>query len=228
MQIASAGISSRPVGASYLEPEELDAAAEWVARRISTRCTNSFIGSPSAARPLLHREFIESVRTVLEFLAIQFFEVPFIWFHRRDFIVHNEGQGPTVFLAREDLWKVDSLLIRYRALLERKSNLRKTFDRLQIEDDYFEELYARIQEIEEVGDLNDWLNMKYGKQIKEAEAAAREAAEEGGEVDGVTGKGYRMKRAARDTRYDRAKAHYVSKLAEVGALHFAFPQKEIQ
>lgn len=229
-QLASAGLANANSTEPVLGPEELERAAEWVAPRISQRCTEAFIApDPNGFYPLMKGHFIIAVKDVLDFYLSKYFEVPFVFMHRQDYITyhdpkHHDSQNRDIqFLTREELWKVHTLALRYVALLERKKGLKRLFSKLGNEDDYFEECFAAIQSVEEVADLMQWLTLKYGQRLREAQADVRDDADALADLDadGLNGpatdakKAVRYKKALRESRYERTKNTHINSLAEV-------------
>lgn len=216
MQLASAGIPSlRPTEAGpapFIADEDIDDAVAWVSTRISPRISTVFLAKNHGNSHPLHNEFITALKNTLRFINIEFLEVPFIQSHRADFLVHYEpdrlpeADRETVLLEMSELWTVSTLSVKYRAFANRKQDLRKLFNSLDVEDDYFEDIYNGLESIEEVADANDWLAMKYSARIAEVKAAK----------DGLEDEGHvRVKRATRESRYENAKRSVVSKFAEV-------------
>ncbi|OAV88590.1 hypothetical protein PTTG_01510 [Puccinia triticina 1-1 BBBD Race 1] len=228
-QLASAGLTNINSTEAVLGPEELERAAEWVAPRISQRCTESFIqldrhGFP----PLMKEHFILAVKEVLDFFLTKYFEVPFVFMRRQDYITYHDPKAHDAqsrdiqFLTREELWKAHTLALKYVALLERKKGLKRLFDKLGTEDDYFEECFSGIQSVEEVADLMQWLTLKYGHRLREAQADVREDADAMADLDaeGLSGpaieakKAVRYKKALRESRYERAKSTNINHLSK--------------
>ncbi|KAI5481871.1 transcription elongation factor SPT6 [Pseudohyphozyma bogoriensis] len=217
MQLASVGIPTLPPLADgspspYILEEDLDDARDWMASRISPRCNELFMmKDPYGNPPKLQDKFEAAVRKVIHFLNIDFLEVPFIWGHRGDFTAYcdedeTDPEKRNISLLREvEVWKISALSIKFRAFNNRKRELKTLFDSLEVEDDYFGELYDALDSIEGVSDLNEWLVMRYSKEIANAKANR-----EGEEEMATT----RLKRATRESRYSAAKANVVSRLAE--------------
>lgn len=228
-QLASTSLANANSTEPLLNSEELDRAADWVSQRISDRCNDSFLHKDRHGFfPVLKEPFVVAVKDVLEFFLSKYFEVPFVFMHRQDYITHHnpgadEAERNVQFLTREELWKIHTLSLKYVALLDRKKGLKRLFDKLDAEDEYFEECYSRIQSVEEVSDLMQWLTLKYGSRLREAQADVREDADAlaadlasdalrnagGADVQ----KAVRYKKASRESRYERAKGSVISKLA---------------
>lgn len=74
-----------------------------------------------AQRPELRAPFKEAVQKVVELVSVEQLEVPFIWHHRQDFLIHfGESQERTQLLTREDLWRIVLLDIDFMAMLEKQ------------------------------------------------------------------------------------------------------------
>lgn len=236
MQIAQSGLATRPAppaqteeGAeaepddTLLRKEELQAAAAWCASRISEELSTEFIQASDGTIPPLREVFITAVQQVLQFLCVDYFEVPFIWTHRRDYFVHydpnalDSNMRSKRLLSKEDLWKLYNLAIKYRALLDKKAHLMKLWEKLHQDDQYFMEAYNSIESTEEAADLVEWVTMKYSKQLKELSRAAGAdyiPEEENTEVNNRLPNA-KFKRSTGASRYETAKNSLVSKFAEV-------------
>ncbi|KAI9625586.1 hypothetical protein KEM48_010848 [Puccinia striiformis f. sp. tritici PST-130] len=207
-QLASAGLTNINATEPILGAEELELAAEWVAQRISQRCNESFLQPDRHGfAPLLKQHFLVAVKDVLDFFLSKYFEVPFVFMRRQDYINYHDPQGHDTqnrdirFLTRDELWKAHTLALKYVALLE------------------------RIQSVEEVADLMQWLTLTYGHRLRDAQADVREDADALAELDaeGLSGpaadakKAVRYKKALRESRYERAKSTNINHLSkEIG------------
>lgn len=235
MQIAQAGIAAKSSTVSadgvettgsdlLLEPDQIDEAARWVSTRISDRLTDEFIFSKDGREPALREPFMAVMRDVLRFMCCEYYEVPFIWVHRRDFFIYHNPDALTPaersrsLLGREDLWKVYSLAIKYRALLDRKESLLKLWQKLNVDDHYFSEMFEGIDSLEEAADLVEYVTLKYRREIKALAANSGAAViPEDAEADAVrTGAdGVKYKRATSTSKYETAKDSLAAKFAEV-------------
>ncbi|RMZ85346.1 hypothetical protein DV737_g848, partial [Chaetothyriales sp. CBS 132003] len=85
----------------------------------------------------LHEPFKECVREVLNLLVIQEFEVPFIIGNRKDYLIHNtDGSAetsarPEIMLEQADLWDVFELDLKYRAFIEKRQAIQKSYSSLK-------------------------------------------------------------------------------------------------
>ncbi|KAG8790877.1 Transcription elongation factor spt6 [Ceratobasidium sp. 428] len=112
MQLTNSTLSDRPTLATTAKPfsnKELDEAAEWVALHLSKHTQKDYLQPTGKLRPLL-RQFILAVRNALAYVINQYLEIPYIWVHRCDYILHfgpSQGYWQRVeLLTRDELWKV--------------------------------------------------------------------------------------------------------------------------
>ncbi|KAI8458497.1 SH2 domain-containing protein [Phakopsora pachyrhizi] len=223
VQLASTALANANPGEPLLSTEELEIAAEWVAPRISARCSQEFLQKDRQGfSPLMKGHFLIAVKDVLDLFLSQYFEVPFVFMHRQDYITYHEPRRSDApeksvqFFTRDELWKAHALALKYIALLERKRGLKRLFDKLSVKDSYFEECFQQIQSVEEVSDLMQWLTLEYGHRIREAQADVREDADAlaaGFEREDAK-KAVRYKKALRDSKYERAKGTSVKSIAQ--------------
>lgn len=221
LQLATAGLDASRAAddalqaplAPILADDELNGATEWVAPRIPGKLVATFLAATEGGYPHPLRDtFMMAVRCALEQICNRFLEVPFVWLHRRDFFVHYDPQNPDPrlqfcdLLGRDSLWTIQSLGIKYRAFLDRRTALRHLWNSLQEPvDPAFEDAFMNMDSIEEVADLTDWVNMRYMREIRRMKEVA---AEEDAEV-GV------VKRATRETKYSRIRNTDIYRLAAV-------------
>lgn len=144
-QLLNSTLSSHP---SYV-PEPFPTfpptgpASLWISSRVSHRTRELFPQSATAAssyhaRPDLHPRFVRSIEKSLEFMFKEQLEVPFLWEHRRDYLVYwyseenkDAPEGAKLdLLTRDEVWRVYELGVRYRTLMERKAGLVDVWTRL--------------------------------------------------------------------------------------------------
>ncbi len=133
----------------------------------------------------LREPFQNCIAQVLEFLVRDDFEVPFIMANRKDYLIHvtqkvlgrdREGNletesRPERLIEQKDLWDIYEHDLKFRALVERRQSLRKTYEDLKStnipSDSMFEELLPQAATMEELQDLQDYLYFQYASQIKD-------------------------------------------------------------
>ncbi|OTB09260.1 hypothetical protein M426DRAFT_316548 [Hypoxylon sp. CI-4A] len=138
----------------------------------------------------MHGPFQKAVGKVLEYFVLEDLEVPYVFQHRKDYLIHarktrnpehrDDPEAPeyTVdadkLLTQDDLWRIVELDIKYRSLFDRRTALEKTYDNLrqfsQVSDDMITEMVGQAITIEELQDLQDYINFQYGPQLKDIAA----------------------------------------------------------
>lgn len=216
MQLATSSLSSSATLSLHgpLTEDDLNDAAGWVSTRISTAKTEDFF---SGSQIHLREELVLAVSAVLRFIFIQQFEVPYIWIHKRDYITHFDTEtmrGRVDLLSLAELWRINSLGLKYRSLLERRRALDAAYARMNPHDEYYEgTLRPEVDSVEQVADATEWLTMKY-KQQKDQGASAFNFSFFDDEV-GESAEPKQRKMPSRISAYEIAKKSIVSKLADV-------------
>lgn len=138
----------------------------------------------------LHGPFQRAVSKVLEFFVVDVVEVPYVFQHRKDYLIHakktklapdpDNPDQPEYYVSAEkllnqdDLWRILELDLKFRALIDKRNALEKTFDNLKsaaaVEDDMFQEMLPAAQTMEELQDMQDYLYFTYSSQIKDLAA----------------------------------------------------------
>ncbi|KAK0635152.1 SH2 domain-containing protein [Bombardia bombarda] len=138
----------------------------------------------------LHGPFNRAIGKVLEFFVIDGVEVPYVFQHRRDYLLHtkkirnqssrDDPDAPEYMvdaeklLTQDDLWRVLDLDIKFRSLIEKRNALEKSFDNLKessgVQDEILEDMIRQAQTMEELQDLQDYLNFQYSVQLKDIAA----------------------------------------------------------
>ncbi|OCK83182.1 transcription elongation factor-like protein spt6 [Lepidopterella palustris CBS 459.81] len=130
--------------------------------------------------------FRKAVYTVLKLLNLENYEVPFIFTHRKDYLIHAGGDSdldpddpdapppdapPERLLAQNDLWEIFELDLKYRALAEKRDALQRAYDNLRgisnVTDPVFEEMVPKAVTIEELQEIQDYLHFQYSAEIKD-------------------------------------------------------------
>lgn len=151
-----------------LEGDELIREQEWISNILFKEKKSSFDG-------ILEQPFKEAVAKVVEFVSKDAYEVPFIWAHRRDFLLFSENinnpDGTTSnyvhkLLFEDDLWRIVHLDIEYHSLYEKRLNTEKLIEQLQLDDDLVKDV-KYLDSMVAIQDLHDYLSFNYSAQIKE-------------------------------------------------------------
>ncbi|KAK0720611.1 SH2 domain-containing protein [Lasiosphaeris hirsuta] len=146
----------------------------------------------------LHSPFNKAIGKVLEFFVIDGVEVPYVFQHRRDYLIHakkvrtqsnrDDPDAPeyTVdaekLLTQDDLWRVLDLDIKFRSLIEKRNSLEKSYEKLKavadVQDVILEDMIRQAATMEELQDLQDYLNFQYSAQLKDIAAMGNGASKE--------------------------------------------------
>jgi transcription elongation factor SPT6 len=195
------------------QAECVDAAA-WVAPRLASKERDFFM--PDGRFHHLLRDLVEAVTRTLEYLLVQHLEVPYIYAHRRDYISYFNPKDPrnrVELLNQDDLWRIYGLGQKYRSLIERQKALQSTYDRLGVKDEYYEEtLKSRLDSVETVADVSQWLAVRYKSNKKDNIELRFHDDEEQPEAK-------RQKLPTRMTAYEHAKKSLAGALADVSLIH---------
>ena len=133
----------------------------------------------------LKEPFQKSVAKVLEFMTIDEYEVPFIFQHRKDYLIHAAKVAVTPdpfhpgalqyvvsaekLLNQTDLWDIFDFDLKFRALVDKRSALQRTYDNLgsvsQIYDEVFEEMLPAGITMEELQDVQDYLHFQHSSRL---------------------------------------------------------------
>ncbi|KAF2737410.1 transcription elongation factor Spt6 [Polyplosphaeria fusca] len=174
-------LARKPFKELELTPDQLEARLNEEALWITT-----LIWPKKGLASYFERPFRQAVRKVLDFLNIEDYEVPFIFNHRRDYLIHaptdqydDQDEGPPGdtqpqrLLNQSDLWEVFDLDLKFRAFTEKRDALQQTYDNLQsdtdppVQDMVLEELIPKAVTIEEIQELQDYLHFQYSAEMKD-------------------------------------------------------------
>lgn len=145
--------------------------------------------------PELREPFQRSVAKMLEFLITDDFEVPFIFQHRKDYMIHAvkeplDGEDPAdesaqyriraeKLLNMTDLWDIFDYDLKFRSLIDKRSTIQKAYGNLQdlfnINDNIVEDLLASAATMEELQDVQDYIHFQYASQLRDSSAVNGEA-----------------------------------------------------
>ena len=134
----------------------------------------------------LREPFQKSVSKVLEFMNIDEYEVPFIFQHRKDYLIHARpfsvtpdpynANGPDhgviaeKLLLQTDLWDIFDMDLRFRALIEKRRALQRTYDNLaslseNFNDPVIEEMLPAAVTMEELQDVQDYIHFQHASRL---------------------------------------------------------------
>ncbi|KAI0206091.1 transcription elongation factor SPT6 [Astrocystis sublimbata] len=134
--------------------------------------------------------FHKAVGKVLEYFVVEELEVPYVFQHRKDYLIHarktrnpdhrDDPEAPEYIvnaeklLTQDDLWRILELDIKFRSLVEKRNALEKMYDNLKaaadIEDDMVPKMIAQAVDMEQLQDLQDYINFQYSPQLKDIAA----------------------------------------------------------
>ncbi|KAI9735804.1 MAG: Transcription elongation factor spt6 [Cirrosporium novae-zelandiae] len=124
--------------------------------------------------PELKEPFWFSVGKILEFLTVDNVEIPFIMYHRKDYLIHTlpeDPDRPIKLFEPGDLWDIFELDLKYRALIEKRNSLQRTYDNLKsitnVNDEIFEDMLPQANAMEELSDIQDYLHFQYSSQLRD-------------------------------------------------------------
>lgn len=202
-------LARRPYRDLELTEDEFKEEAQWIA---------NFILPTKKLVSAHHDAFRRAIADNLDMLVRQDLEPPFIFQHRRDYLflntskvvgVNDDGTPKVVeetekLLTQQDLWYILDLDLKYRALVEKKRVLQKTYADLKSnnvpEDTTFEQMMARASNMEDLQDLQDYLYFEYASQLKDLALTSI------GGLNGAKGPHMSQKKASTRTVYEEIRA----------------------
>ena len=185
----------------------------------------------------LNQPFLKAIEMVLRFMNKEHLEIPYIFQHRKDYIIHATMRAVTPdpdhpgdpefqphaekLLMQSDLWEIFELDLKFRALIQKRNALQRTFDSLQtassFEDRIFADMLPQAVTMEELQDVQDYLYFQYPSRL--ADAAA---------VNGANGKSQKRPGATR-AQFDRIRNSKVYSLVRAyGILPDDFAQNALK
>jgi transcription elongation factor SPT6 len=145
----------------------------------------------------LQTPFLRAVGKVLEFFVVDEVEVPYVFQHRKDYLIHakkvkvapdpyNPDQpeytvSAEKLLNQDDLWRIMELDLKFRAFVDKRNTLERTYDNLKtvadVQDETFEELLPSAATMEELQEMQDYLQFQYSAQITDMKASEGQSKE---------------------------------------------------
>ncbi|KAK3112081.1 Transcription elongation factor spt6 [Teratosphaeriaceae sp. CCFEE 6253] len=139
-------------------------------------------------KPGMREHFEACVKHVLHFMNVDNFEPPFIFQNRKDFLIHseqvsaspdpNDPNAPeyTVIadklLAQDDLWAIMEYDLKFRTFEEKRNAIHRSLETLkdllpEFNDPIFDDLIPKAANIDDLQDIQDYLNFQYSQQLRE-------------------------------------------------------------
>ncbi|KAF8420790.1 SH2 domain-containing protein [Tirmania nivea] len=159
------------------DPDKLDRIlqeeAEWICKQILPR-KKRFPAD-------LRRHFQSAVFKCLQFFIKDNVEVPFVFQHRKDYLIHAfRPDGDTEIVAekllnQDELWDILDFDLKWRAFVEKRKALQRTYDALintGVIDEVFESMVSGASTNEDLQDLQDYLHFQYHTTLKDAHIAS--------------------------------------------------------
>ncbi|ETN37828.1 uncharacterized protein HMPREF1541_07451 [Cyphellophora europaea CBS 101466] len=209
-------LARKPYKDIELTDDEFREEARWISIMIKNKLSDPI---PSN----LQEAFEQCVLKVLEFLVRDDYEVPFIYYNRKDYLIHVDRtrphSEPYQLLGMKHLWEIFEQDLKFRALIEKRRALSKAYQELTSNnvapDTMFEELLPRAETMDELQDLHEYLYFQYAAQIKDLAMTAN------GETNGL---GVSQKKATGTSLFEeirKSKAYNVVRGFGITATAFA-------
>lgn len=199
-------IARKPYKHVTLDDEQFREEAVWISKLVWPK---------KRLAQNLYEPFQKAIGKVLEFMVTEDYEVPFIFQHRKDYLIHadkepagfDENGAPQYQVSAEkllnqtDLWEIFDLDLKFRGLIDKRNALQRTYDNLTstsvAPDPVFESMLPAAETMEELQDVQDYLYFQYSSQIKDLAA-----------IDGpeTNGNGVQRKKASSRNMYERVRS----------------------
>ncbi|KAH9819382.1 hypothetical protein Tdes44962_MAKER05220 [Teratosphaeria destructans] len=161
------------------QEERLKEEAEWI---------SNFVFPRKRLDPKLREPFQGAVKQVLQFMNVDDFEPAFIFQNRKDYLIHSE-QVPASpdpgrpdapdytikaekLLNQDDLWNLFEQDLKFRAFVERREAIQRSLEVLKgidadFRDAVFDDLMPTAAQMDDLQDLQDYLNFQYSAQLRD-------------------------------------------------------------
>jgi len=175
-------LDRKPYRHVVINDEQFREEAKWITNLIWPK-KRSYLPQGSD----LQGPFQKAIGKVLEFFVVDEVEVPYVFQHRKDYLIHakktripadpNNPDQPEYYVSAEkllnqdDLWRILELDLKFRAFVDKRNILEKTFDNLKlaadVKDEMFEDMLPAAATMEELQDLQEYLHFAYSAQLKD-------------------------------------------------------------
>ncbi|KAI9768810.1 MAG: Transcription elongation factor spt6 [Geoglossum simile] len=171
-------IARKPFKHVILTDEQFKEEAKWI--------SDLMLPKKGLNRELV-APFERAIGKVLEFFVTDEVEVPYVFQHRKDYLIHaaKVPVAPDPFdpgapqyvvsaeklLNQNDLWDILEFDLKFRALIDKRNALQRTYDLLKrisdVQDEVFEDMLPKAVSMEELQDIQDYLHFQYSSQLKD-------------------------------------------------------------
>ncbi|KAG2212645.1 hypothetical protein INT47_000622 [Mucor saturninus] len=137
--------------------DQVQEEGAWIAR----------IMARNRGQELASDAFTTAVSYVVSFFTREFLEVPHIKDHRRDFFTEvDRATGISKeILTEKDLWEIYDLDFKYHSFIDRRQALQEFITKCYIHDEYVDTMMSRVEKVEEISDLTDYINLNFSEKI---------------------------------------------------------------
>ncbi|KAK0252691.1 Transcription elongation factor spt6 [Friedmanniomyces endolithicus] len=136
----------------------------------------------------LREPFEQAIEKVLHFMNVEDFEPPFIFQNRKDYLIHSEQipnspdpNNPNApkytiraekLLNQDDLWTIVEHDLKFRTFDEKRDAIHKSLETLKdvlpdFNDTVFDDLIPLAAQLDDLQDVQDYLNFQYSQQLRE-------------------------------------------------------------
>lgn len=234
-------LARKPYRHVSLTDEQFREEAEWIANLM-------LLKKPMG--PDLRDPFQRSVAKVLEFLVTDDWEVPFIFQHRKDYMIHasrtpalgeeddddmmDANNAPPGSIRAEkllnmtDLWDIFDYDLKFKSLVDKRNTIQRTYDNMQslfdVNDHVVEGMLPVATTMEELQDVQDYLHFQYATQLRDMALTNGN----GGETNG-NGVHHQRRKASGNSFFERIRASRAYNLVRAfGITPDAFAQNAIK
>ncbi|KAI9840617.1 MAG: Transcription elongation factor spt6, partial [Thelocarpon superellum] len=178
-------LARKPYRHVVLTDDQLKEEALWISRMMPKKRVQEELLEP----------FQKAVAKVLEFFITDEVEVPFVFQHRKDYLIHavkvpaspdpHNPDAPEYVVQAEkllnqnDLWIILDHDLKFRALVDKRNALQRTYDNLtavaHVHDVIVEEMLPQAETMEELQDLQDYVHFQHASHLKDLSVLKGEA-----------------------------------------------------
>lgn len=175
-------LARKPYRDLELTDEEANAESFWIANRMLLK---------KHYDQVLSEAFHRAVGKVLDFMNVELCEVPFIFQHRKDYLLHAQRvpvspnpDNPNAaqyandvqkLLTQPELWEVFENDLQFRAFIEKRRAITKTYEELMnmsegFRDPVVDEMLTSAVNMEETQDVQDYIHFQHSARLADLQA----------------------------------------------------------